>query len=224
MINIPAGSTVGVLASGGLDSAVLLARLLESGVVVQPFYVDCGLVWQEAERRALQRYLHAVAAPELLSLVVLDLPLADLYADHWSITGRNVPGADTPDEAVYLPGHNALLIIKAALWCQLRDIDALALATLASNPFSDASDDFFRNLEATLNRAPERGLRLLRPFADMTKSQVMDLGRAYPLELTFCCLAPVGELHCGHCNKCAERQAAFRWLETEDPTPYAAAR
>ncbi|MCD4728936.1 MAG: 7-cyano-7-deazaguanine synthase, partial [Pirellulales bacterium] len=42
-----------------------------------------------------------------------------------------------------------------------------------------------------------------------------------PLELTFSCLSPVAGLHCGRCNKCAERQEAFRSLEMHDPTRYA---
>ena len=70
----------------------------------------------------------------------------------------NVPGADTPDEAVYLPGRNALLAIKAALWCQLHDIDVLAVATLKSNPFDDASASFFHHLGLALSAMPTRPL------------------------------------------------------------------
>jgi 7-cyano-7-deazaguanine synthase len=54
----------------------------------------------------------------------------------------------------------------------------------------------------------------------MTKRQVMQLGRELPLELTFSCIAPVGELHCGRCNKCAERQAAFHEAAIVDRTIY----
>jgi 7-cyano-7-deazaguanine synthase len=49
----------------------------------------------------------------------------------------------------------------------------------------------------------------------------MALGRDMPLELTFSCLAPVAGLHCGRCNKCAERQAAFRDAGIDDRTEYA---
>jgi 7-cyano-7-deazaguanine synthase len=49
----------------------------------------------------------------------------------------------------------------------------------------------------------------------------MALGRDLPLELTFSCIAPAGELHCGRCNKCAERRAAFREADREDRTSYA---
>jgi 7-cyano-7-deazaguanine synthase len=54
----------------------------------------------------------------------------------------------------------------------------------------------------------------------LSKRCVMQLGRDVPLELTFSCLAPVAGRHCGRCNKCAERAAAFVHLESGDPTPY----
>ncbi len=213
--------TIGVLASGGLDSSILMAHLLESGRHVQPFYIRTGLVWQEGELGALRRFLGAVARLELARLVVLELPLADLYGDHWSLTGRNTPAADTPDDAVFLPGRNALLLIKAAVWCQLHGIHELALAPLGTSPFADASDDFLEDFQSALNHGGAGKLSLHRPFGSMTKRQVMELGRQMPLEWTFSCISPVGDLHCGRCNKCAERQAAFREAEMEDGTSYA---
>src|SRR5689334_20028946 len=102
---------IGLLLSGGLDSAILLRQLLDRGGRVQPFYIDFGLCWQADELRALRRYLSAVAEPRLAPLVTLELPLADVYQQHWSITGRNAPSQSSPDEAVFLPGRNALLVI-----------------------------------------------------------------------------------------------------------------
>jgi 7-cyano-7-deazaguanine synthase len=221
MISPTQNGTIGLLVSGGLDSSILLAQLLKQGRRVQPIYVRCDLYWQPAELAALERFLLAVASPRLEKLVTFHLPLADVYDRHWSITGKAVPGADTPDEAVYLPGRNALLIIKAALWCQLNGISELALAPLGSNPFPDATAEFFREFSAVLNRATNGDLQIARPFAELHKQQVMELGRGYPLELTFSCIAPVDGLHCGVCNKCAERQTAFRQAGMEDPTRYA---
>lgn len=213
---------VGVLVSGGLDSAILLAHLLDQEQSVQPFYVRSHLAWEETELAWLRRYLAAVARPALAPLVILDLPLADVYGTHWSTTGEAVPDAATPDEAVYLPGRNALLLIKAVLWCQLHDVPRLALAPLASNPFPDATDKFFAAYEQALNLATGGQVHIERPFAQMTKRQVMELGRAYPLELTFSCIDPREGLHCGRCNKCAERMQAFQSAGMADPTQYAA--
>ena len=227
MTSQAASDTIGVLASGGLDSSILIGNLLGKRRPVQPFYIRTGLVWQSGELPALRRFLAAVACDELSGLVVLDMPLADLYAGHWSLTGRSTPDAQSPDEAVYLPGRNALLLVKAAVWCQLHGVGELALAPLGTSPFEDASEAFFRDFEAAINRGGRRKVKLVRPFGALTKRQVMELGRELPLELTFSCIAPhrtsqPGELHCGRCNKCAERQAAFREAGIEDRTAYAA--
>jgi 7-cyano-7-deazaguanine synthase len=213
--------TTGVLASGGLDSSILIGNLLRQRQRVQPFYVRTGLLWQAEELPSLQRFLAAVATNDLAPLVVLDLPLSDLYDGHWSLTGSDIPGADSPDEAVFLPGRNALLIVKAAVWCQLHGIGELAMAPLGTSPFGDATSEFFRDFESAINRGGKRHVRLLRPFGEMNKGQVMALGRDMPLELTFSCISPVSRLHCGRCNKCAERRAAFQDAGMEDRTLYA---
>jgi 7-cyano-7-deazaguanine synthase len=159
--------------------------------------------------------------PNIEPLVVLDMPLKDLYGRHWSTDGRDVPDAHTPDNAVYLPGRNALLIIKASIWCRLNGIGELAIAVLGSNPFGDATAEFFADLESALERATAGRVRLVRPFARFDKRQVMRLGRGLPLQLTFSCISPIKGSHCGVCNKCAERQKAFRFIDMDDPTHYA---
>jgi 7-cyano-7-deazaguanine synthase len=203
-------NTVGLLYSGGLDSSILLAQLLREGLPVQPIYVASRLAWEAAELPAARRFLHAVATPACRELIVLQMPADDLYGDHWSVTGENVPSADSPDEAVYLPGRNPLLVLKARMWCQLNGIGTLALGSLASNPFGDASEDFLRSFADLLDHATESRVELVRPLAHLTKVQVLELGHDLPLELTFSCIAPVGGLHCGECNKCTERQTAFQ--------------
>jgi 7-cyano-7-deazaguanine synthase len=218
--------TIGVLMSGGLDSSVLVAELLRQAHRVQPFYVRSGLYWEREELAAVRAFLQAIAREgisqgHLAEPVVLDLPLADLYGSHWSVDGRDPPGAESPDRAVYLPGRNALLAIKPALWCGLHGIEQLALAVLAGNPFADATDEFFRRFEAVLQQATGKPLSIVRPFAGMTKGDVVRLGRDLPLELSFSCISPVDRLHCGRCNKCAERQRAFQATGINDPTVYA---
>jgi 7-cyano-7-deazaguanine synthase len=213
-----------VLLSGGLDSAILVGHLLAEGRRVQPFYVRSHLVWERHELEAARRFLAVLAMPGLAPLVVFDMPMRDVYGDeHWSLTGQDVPGAESPDSAVYLPGRNALLLLKPALWCRLHGIEHLALAVLASNPFGDATPEFFAAMESMLERATGGSVRLLRPFAHLDKRQVLALGQSLPLDLTFSCIAPVAGRHCGRCNKCAERIAAFRAAEMPDLTVYAQA-
>src|SRR5205807_6974371 len=114
--------------------------------------------------------LEAVAAPALRPLALLDMPVADLYGDHWSLTGRGVPDAASPDEAVFLPGRNVLLLSKALLWCHLRRVPAVALAPLESNPFPDATPAFFSAYQDVVNRAVGGSVRVLRPYLGLGKT------------------------------------------------------
>jgi 7-cyano-7-deazaguanine synthase len=166
--------------------------------------------------------LTEVCGERLGKLVEFDQPVADLYGQHWSITGENAPGPRTADDAVFLHGRNALLLLKAALWCQMRGIGTLALGTLDANPFPDARPEFFRHLEQAVNLSGTRSVRFVTPLSKSSKADVMRLGSRYPLHLTFSCLSPFEGLHCGACNKCAERKRAFRDAGQVDQTTYAA--
>jgi 7-cyano-7-deazaguanine synthase len=212
---------MGLLLSGGLDSCILLGHLLDGGHRVQPFYIRSQLRWEPDELQAARAFLNALKHKNIEQLLILDMPLKDIYGRHWSTDGQGVPDAHTQDSAVYLPGRNALLIIKASIWCGLNGIDQLALAVLVSNPFSDATNEFFADFQSALDRATGSSVRVVRPFAQFDKRRVMQLGREMPLELTFSCIAPIDGQHCGQCNKCAERQNAFKLINVQDPTSYA---
>jgi poly(A) polymerase len=214
-------SPAAVLVSGGLDSAILCVELLREFPRVVPIYIRSGLRWEDAEIDALRRFLVAVGDGRLERLVLLEEPIADVYGAHWSTIGEDIPGSETADEAVYLPGRNLLLTIKAAVWCRLRGIRKLALGSLGSNPFPDSTPEFFCNLEDLLNQAMGGGLRLIRPFAALGKADVLARGRHLPLHLTFSCIDPSDGRHCGRCNKCAERRKGFRDAGMTDLTSYA---
>lgn len=209
-----------VLVSGGLDSAILLAEALRDHAAVHPLYVRFGLYWETAELDHLRRFLQAIRTPALQPLQVLDLPVKDLYGTHWSLTGLGVPGGETPDEAVFLPGRNVLLLAKALLWCHLRSVPALALAPLEGNPFPDATPAFFKGYAALVNEAVGGRVQVVLPYRGLDKATVLHRGRGLPLEWTFSCIRPVAGRHCGACNKCAERRRAFRQAGIPDRTVY----
>lgn len=217
LINYPTA----VLVSGGLDSAILLADMVNHKFPkVWPIFIQCGLYWEKTELKYLKKFINALKAPNLGELVVLDIPVSDLYKDHWSLTGINVPDTETPDEAVFLPGRNVLLTAKSLLWCNLNQVKSLSLAVLESNPFPDATDSFFLGMEQAINESVSGNVKLLRPYAGMHKTDVLKLGKEAPLEHTFSCIYPTNGVHCGKCNKCAERKNGFINASMKDPTSY----
>jgi 7-cyano-7-deazaguanine synthase len=211
-----------VLVSGGLDSAVLVAEAARAYPAVFPIYVRTGLIWESIEKSYLDRFLAAVQRPALRSVLVLDQPVTDLYANHWSLSGDGVPAAGTPDAEVYLPGRNVLLLAKPLLWCHLHGVPEIAMAPLAVNPFPDATPEFFGRFAEAVNSAMGGSVRIITPYAELHKTEVIRRGAKYHLEHTFSCLRPAGGGHCGVCNKCHERRVAFREAAVADPTTYAA--
>jgi 7-cyano-7-deazaguanine synthase len=216
-------SSLAALISGGLDSAILVGDAVRQGIIVHPLYVRCGLHWESEELQHLQRFLGAIAAPNLCPLHLLEMPVADLYDSHWSITGRDVPNADSPDAAVYLPGRNVLLLSKALLWCHLHGVLAVAVGSLDTNPFPDATPAFFEAFSRVVNQAVGGAVAVIRPFTGLDKTAVMRRGEGLPLGLTFSCMRPADGEHCGACNKCQERRVAFQQAGMADPTAYHAA-
>ncbi len=227
-----------MLASGGLDSDVLLAEAAQRYARVWPVYIRQGLVWENAELFWLKRFLKAMRAPHPLPpprggrvqgggvqpLSIFALPMSDVYGAHWSTGHKPAPGARTRDKAVYLPGRNMILSVKAAVFCSMNKIPLLAIAPLDHNPFPDASVSFLRTWGKALGRGLARPLRIVAPYRRLSKVDVIRRGKHLPLALSFSCIAPRGRVHCGRCNKCAERRRAFRMAKIEDKTRYAKSR
>jgi 7-cyano-7-deazaguanine synthase len=216
-----------VLLSGGLDSAVLLA---EEAVhrEVQPLYVSAGLAWERAERQAVARLLASGAiGPQVKPLATLTVDMTDVYPSaHWAIRGTP-PAYNTPDEDVYLPGRNIVLLGKAGIYCAMAGISRLAVGTLDHNPFPDATPAFRAAMQAALALGLDRPLQIEAPFATLSKVEVVRRGMALgtPLGLTLSCMNPTGPFdnpgHCGACSKCRERHDAFVEAGIPDPTHYA---
>lgn len=218
--------SVCALVSGGLDSCVMNAELTRRYRRVNPVFIRQGLVWEEAELVYLRRFLHALTEMHLMTaiqpLTILNLPTDDLYGNHWSTTGRKVPGSRTRDEAVYLPGRNLMLLSKAAVFCALHRIGTIAIGSLDHNPFPDATPKFFRDFSVAAGEALKTRPKIIAPFRKLSKEEVIRRGKALPLHLSFSCLSPRHGKHCGRCNKCAERKQAFRKAGVKDLTRYAA--
>jgi 7-cyano-7-deazaguanine synthase len=216
-----------VLLSGGLDSAVLLADEA-ARCDAQPIYVAAGLAWESAERSVVDALLRSdPLRGRTRDLAALSVDMRDVYAaTHWAVTGTP-PAYHTPDEDVYLPGRNIILLGKAGVYCASAGIDRLVLGTLGHNPFPDATPEFRLTMARALSLGLACELRIDAPYAQMSKADVIRRGAALGVrfELTLSCMSPVPfepvPRHCGTCSKCRERHDAFVEAGVPDPTGYA---
>ena len=135
-------STIGVLVSGGLDSCILLAHLLRQGHGVRPFYVRGGLFWERVELTALREFLAGRGRAAAGGIDGSRSAVGDLYAGIGALTAMTRP---TPRAPTTPSTCRAGMPCSAStgVWCRMHGIEQLALATLAGNPFADASDKSF---------------------------------------------------------------------------------
>lgn len=210
---------IGVLFSGGLDSAALIGHFLELDYDVWPVYVRSDLPWESVEIEWAQRFLRAAASDLLQPLGFATLHLEQAYDGNWSRTGLT-PGADSRDAAVFLPARNLLLLTKAMLILSPQGVHDVALATLNGNPFADARPSYFKLLEKVLSVGFRHRVQILAPFRRKTKVEIIRAYHGFPLHLSTSCISPSDDAHCGKCNKCAERRRAFKKAEVRDRTVY----
>lgn len=217
----PIAGRVAVLVSGGLDSSVMLARIAQKRAEVFPVYIRTGLVWEADELAVLRRFIKTINIGSIAPLAILKVPMDDIAADHWSMTGRKIPGYDAALSSNYIPGRNLTLLSKAAVFCARNRIGEVAMALLEANPFPDARPEFFEALSRAVNLGVGLRLKISTPWVGKSKPEVIRLGRDLPLQLSVSCIKPRGNLHCGRCTKCAERVEGFRLAGVPDPTRYA---
>lgn len=217
----PVAERIAVLASGGLDSSVMLGQIARRGRHVFPVYIRAGLRWEPDELKTLRRFVRALELENVGPVTMLRLPMGDLAGDHWSMTGRKVPGYNAALSSNYILGRNLSLLSKAAIFCARNRIGEIAMAPLESNPFPDARPEFFRAFARAVELGVGIRLKIRTPFAGLSKADVVRRGAGMPLELTVSCARPRGNVHCGACTKCAERVEGFLEAGVADPTLYA---
>ena len=219
---------VAVLTSGGLDSCAMLADTAQRDIAY-PIYVKTGMIWEVAEQAALDRFLQAIASPNLMPLTILELPAKPLLgAQHWTMSNDEIPEYDAPDETVYIPGRNIVLISLAAIWCSTNNVHHIQIGTLAGNPFPDATPEFRELIAKSNSVGLDHKLTVSAPLSNFHKPEILNkFGTRFPLHLTLTCANPASvdanaAQHCGACNKCRERHEAYDDASIPDLTTYKA--
>jgi 7-cyano-7-deazaguanine synthase len=181
-------TAIAVLASGGIQSAILTAHLLDEFEAVYPVYVRIGSSLERAEEQQLRRFLAAIRGPRLGRLTIIE-------------SSQAAEDGDRLEQ----------LLSRAAAWCASNGIESLAVGTLDQ-------------IEVSLPEQTGK-VRVISPFAALSRSSVLELGQDLPLDFTFSCSRPVikalSAKHCGQCLKCQRRKLGLASLKLNDRTTYA---
>ena len=186
------------LASGGLDSSVLLWKTWKRGHVVVPLFIDYGQRAAAQEHRAASRICGKIG----IKLERIDIPgLSDIdngLSDpvHWA--------------AHVFHARNMILLSVAASLAASRSIRAIGIGIHGTAAFPDQTGAFVRSAERALSRATGARMVLFAPFIRFGKADIAKLGMdaGVPIGTTYSCYMG-RRTPCGRCPSCTDRQRAL---------------
>jgi 7-cyano-7-deazaguanine synthase len=215
-----------VVLSGGLDSTVCMALAAREGPVLaltfdygQRHRVELDRAALVAERYGAGRLVVRLDASQWGGSALTDASIE--VPDHVPSPGAD--GVTIP--VTYVPARNLIFLAVAAGVAEARDADGVYLGVnaLDYSGYPDCRPAFVRSFAETAALALRRGVegrpvRFLTPLIDLTKAQIVTLGRSLsaPLELSWSCYRG-GPFPCGTCDACALRAKGFAEAGVADP-------
>ena len=205
-----------VVLSGGIDSAVLLYHLKQQGHEVRSLCVDYG---QRHHTEVTCAAALAVAAQTDHQTVTVP-GLADIWRGTALINDKVAPSVST----WFVPNRNMILLSIAIGHALASGFDAVAYGAHRNDVYPDSREEFAQAMDEAARVCDWKGVRLLRPFMDKSKSEIIALGDnlGVPWDLTWSCYTPGPP--CLECAACIERQEAFEDARVVDPLVATAAR
>jgi len=177
------GSTVAVLLSGGADSAALLVQLIGDDLTANALFVNYGQPAVAEERRASRAIARHLKVP-------------------WSsATVKTRTAVPTTGE---IRGRNAMLLAVAG---HTQPTDFVAIGVHGGTGYPDCSRAFADAWQGLLDVQYGGTTRVLVPFADLTKQDVLTLAAKTPYLLKVAYSCERGGGPCGSCRSCKDRQS-----------------
>lgn len=217
-----------VLLSGGLDSAVALARAREDGYETYALTIGYG------QRHAIEVICAADVARSLGARLHRTIALDLAQFGGSALLGRDtqVPKGEDPDDrtgipSTYVPARNTVFLALALAWAESLDADAIYLGVNAIDysGYPDCRPEYLAAFQTLATLATRRGIegrpiRVCAPLQHATKMEIVREGVRLGVDfgLTSSCYDPgvLGQ-PCGQCDSCQLRARGFREAGVRDP-------
>lgn len=189
------------LASGGLDSSVLMMMLQKMKHEILPLHIDYGQNSSVMERRALKKVCR------LLKIKPMIINASEVGKITTGITSQSKLTMENP----LFPARNLMLLSIAAAYAISKSVFTISIGSTDNSIFPDQHERFMKKTEQLLNIATGTHLKILTPLIRLNKREVISLAKkhTFPLEITYSC--HVGKQKpCGKCLNCKERILAMK--------------
>lgn len=187
------------LASGGIDSSLLLFLLKKQKHDVIPLYVNYG------HKSGKMEYASFTKICKHLKLKGISITIKDLKQIKSGLTDPTISAKDFP----FFPARNLLLLTIGASYAFTKASRVVAISLLKDSVFPDQKKNFVSDVEKSLASALGIKIKILTPFIKMNKLEILKLAKKYhfPIKLAYSC--HVGKRKpCGQCMACKSLKAA----------------
>lgn len=206
-----------ILHSGGIDSTLLASSLKEEGKDPTSLYFNVG-------HNAASKELSAVRATTgLLDICSEVIDLSTVRQTFVSSSQSVLAAVPNPGKHVLELG-SLLLLGPAITYARRMCINTIYIGytKLDADYSQEYSNDFLGAISELSAKAGFDKINIEAPFLNETKEAVLKRGSTLQelLAQTWSCVLDE-ELHCGTCQACQSRKAAFSSAGIVDPTHYA---
>lgn len=216
-----------VVASGGMDSATVAWHYHTLGFDIHLV----GFNYGQRHSKELD-FLFKQAGRLGADITIVPMDFVKTFLRGSSLTSDNVavPDGRYDEESMRItvvPNRNAIMLSLAVGIAIPEQCEVVATGIHAGDHFiyPDCRPSFFEPFAESMKNGNEGftvdNFRMEAPFIEMTKTEIAKYGSqiGVDFELTWSCYKG-GEIHCGTCGTCYERQEAFLEAGVKDPTVY----
>lgn len=217
-----------VVFSGGLDSVCTCAYLKSK-------YELYGITFAYGQRasRELKTAKNLAKSLKLKKHKIVDINfMKELYGKTNVLTSTTRPIPQRFNYSIVVPIRNAVFLSIAAAWAFTLNASLVAYGAHKGDVFyPDCRPSFSKKMELALNQGEIDGIkygirkkiRIWTPFDEsLSKSELLKIGHEVVGDLlfrTWSCYSNA-KLHCGRCESCNNRKAAFVKAKILDKTRY----
>ncbi len=184
------------LASGGIDSTLMMYLLSQDDHEVFPLFINYGQLSIEKEKESYNKICNFLN----LTPKIIDI----------SNYGLSIKSGITNDELdvykdAFLPNRNLLFLLVGSSYAYQNDVYAVSIGLILNPIFPDQTITFLEKAEACFKESLEVDIKILAPIIDLSKEEIYNLAQFHkiPIEDTYYCHTGK-DVPCGVCIACQE--------------------
>lgn len=204
--------------SGGLDSSVAVAKVLQEGRVILALTFTYGQPSGKREAELASKFCqHYGIEHRVIHLDWLE-NMGGLSSGSFPEVKEEDLGEETA-KAVWVPNRNMVFTAIAASFAEVLEADVVVgFNAEEAETFPDNSREFVERMNAVLRLSTMGRVKLHAPLVMMDKVEIVKLGSrlGVPFQYTWSCYGGA-KFPCWRCESCIRRRRAFEKAGVEDP-------